>query len=74
MKKTLEEINQEEAKFKDKLEDMVREREIYKKKCDQIKHNVKVNRDRFKRSVEEFGDESNGNEPARVQNSVSESR
>lgn len=51
-------------KYKDKLEDMVREREIYKKKCDQIKHNVKVNRDRFKRSVEEFGDENNGNEPS----------
>lgn len=61
MKRTLEVINVEEAKLKDKLEDMARERELHKKKCDQIKQSLKINRDKFRRSLDEFGDEDSEN-------------
>ena len=55
MKKNIDVINLEESKLKDKLDGITGERDVYKTKCDKIKSNVKINRENFKRSVEEFG-------------------
>jgi hypothetical protein len=57
MKRSIEVINTEESKLKDRLDEMVKERDIYKTKCDRIKSNVKINRDNYKRSIEEFGND-----------------
>lgn len=57
MKRNIEVINTEEAKLKDKLDDLVKERDTYKVKCDRIKSNVKINRENYKRSIDEFGND-----------------
>lgn len=37
------------------MEELQRERNICKEKCDKVKQNIKLNRTKYARSIEEFG-------------------
>lgn len=55
LKRKIQEIETTEAKIKDHLEELQRERNICKEKCDKVKQNIKLNRTKYGRSIEEFG-------------------
>ena len=41
--------------MKEDIENLVKERNICKEKCDRVKQNIRLNRQKFSKSVEEFG-------------------
>ena len=47
MKREMSLIEQEEAKLKDSIEEKIRERNVCKDKCDRVKHNIKLNRQKY---------------------------
>jgi len=55
MKREMAKIEAEENILKEAIEELIRERNISKDKCDRIKHNIKLNRQKYNKSVEEFG-------------------
>jgi len=59
MKRDMATIDGDETKLKDRIEELVRERNACKDKCDKVKYNIKTSRERFNRSLEEFGKDLN---------------
>jgi len=57
MKKDMAAIDTDETKLKDAIEELVRERNMCKDRCDKVKYNIKTSRERYNRSIEEFGRE-----------------
>ena len=55
MKKKIEEINGEENKLKEVFDGIQLHREQLKAKADRIKNIIKQNRDKYRKSEEEFG-------------------
>jgi hypothetical protein len=55
MKRDMAAIDGDETKLKDRIEELVRDRNMCKDKCDKVKYNIKTSRERFNRSIEEFG-------------------
>lgn len=55
MKKDMAQIDADETKLKDRIEELVRDRNLCKDKCDKVKYNIKTSRERLNRSIEEFG-------------------
>lgn len=55
MKKQINEIESTEQKIKDHIEELQRERNTCKDKCDKVKQNIKINRSKYAKSIEEFG-------------------
>ena len=55
MKKDMAAIDTDETKLKDAIEELVRERNMCKDRCDKVKYNIKTSRERYNRSIEEFG-------------------
>ena len=62
MKKEMAAIDQQEGHLKEELDKLMKERAICKDKCDRIKQNIRSNRLKFVRNVEEFGEDSELNE------------
>lgn len=55
MKRDMASIDGDETKLKDRIEELVRDRNMCKDKCDKVKYNIKTSRERFNRSIDEFG-------------------
>lgn len=57
MKKDMLEIDTAEAALKEDLDKLMKERQICKDKCDRIKQNIRSNRLKFIKNIEEFGED-----------------
>lgn len=64
MKKEMAEIEGVENKLKEELDKFMKERQICKDKCDRIKANIRTNRTKFFKNVEEYGKDAELNEEA----------
>lgn len=71
-------IETTEQKIKDHIEELQRERNILKDKCDKVKQNIKLNRTKYVKSIEEFGadrdlddDPLNDDQPTKDQPKIS---
>ena len=62
MKKEMAEIEGIENQLKEDLDRQMKERQICKDKCDRIKQNIRQNRLKFTKNVEEFGEDHELNE------------
>ena len=58
MKREMAEIEQQETKLKEELDKLMKERQVCKEKCDRIKQNIRSNRLKFIKNVEEFGEDN----------------
>lgn len=58
MKKEMAELDAAENQMKEELDKLMKERQICKDKCDRIKTNIRANRIKFSKNVEEFGDDA----------------
>ena len=58
MKKEMAELDNAENMMKEELDKLMKERQICKDKCDRIKTNIRANRIKFQKNVEEFGDDA----------------
>jgi len=73
LKRKIQEIESTEQKIKDHIEELQKERNVCKDKCDKVKQNIKINRTKYNKSIEEFGqdreldDEPGAAEEVRVQ-------
>lgn len=67
LKRKIQEIETTEQKIKDHIEELQKERNVIKDKCDKVKQNIKINRTKYSRSIEEFGnDRELDDEPAQA--------
>ena len=57
MKREMAEIDNIENNLKEELDKLMKERQICKDKCDRIKQNIRANRLKFIKNVEEFGED-----------------
>ena len=64
MKKEMAEIEVIENKIKEDLDKLMKERQTCKEKCDRIKANIRTNRNKFSRNVEEYGKDCELNDDA----------
>ena len=62
MKQEMAEIDSAENYLKEELDKLMKERQICKDKCDRIKTNIRQNRLKFQKNVEEFGEDKELNE------------
>lgn len=62
MKREMAEIDNLENQLKEDLDKLLKERQICKEKCDRIKANIRTNRTKFTKNVEEFGEDQELNE------------
>jgi len=64
MKNEMAEIDALENQLKEDLDRMLKERQICKEKCDRIKTNIRTNRQKFAKNIEEYGEDGDLNEEA----------
>ena len=62
MKKEMNEIDKIENELKEELDKLMKERTICKDKCDRIKQNIRSNRLKFIKNLEEYGEDHELNE------------
>ena len=62
MKTEMAELDKLESALKEDLDRLMKERQICKEKCDKIKQNIRANRLKFVKNVEEFGEDHELNE------------
>lgn len=60
-------IEATEQKIKDHIEELTRERNILKDKCEKVKQNIKLNRTKYAKSIEEFGNDRELDDDVAVQ-------
>ena len=58
MKREMAEIDEQETNMKEELDKLMKERQVCKEKCDRIKQNIRSNRLKFIKNVEEFGEDN----------------
>ena len=63
MKREMADIDSQENKLKEELDKLMKERQICKDKCDRIKQNIRSNRLKFIKNVEEFGEDNELEDP-----------
>ena len=60
------EIDSVETQLKEELDKLMKERQICKDKCDRIKTNIRSNRLKFVKNIEEFGEDNELNDDPEI--------